>query len=281
MVGEQRSQRLARAPRTTTSACPCTVRGSPSQRTGCWHGPHRGDVAPRHGRVVERRPPAAARAAHPDAHPQQPQRDDDHQSREAAGRRTAPGSAPASAMIIAANSTNEASSSNSAAAPTRHGPGTVGTPPAVVIVEAAARSSRSRQTHGRPSGRAGARLILTHSTLDWAVPGEATERPADHPGAVRSRPSDASDCCDARSCRLQGGKAEEQGAGQPADDGQPDQRLAASWPRGRAGRGVTLLRKRSASATKANGTASRRRIPPRWRRSSGTLLDRVAGRVYW
>ena len=65
-VGQQRRRLAAARSRVrATSACPCTVRGSPSQRTGCCTVRTADDLLPRHRARSRRSPPAAARARSP------------------------------------------------------------------------------------------------------------------------------------------------------------------------------------------------------------------------
>ena len=120
------------------SAWPWTVRGQPQPAHRLLHRAHRGDLRPTARCVVRKKP--TRRSPVPlthDAHPQQPQRADDHQRR--ATTRHARGAGQRSrraAMITAAkqHDTRRAAAA-SAAAPTRQGPGPVGAPPAVVVVE--------------------------------------------------------------------------------------------------------------------------------------------------
>lgn len=104
------------------SAWPCTVRGSPSQRTGCWTVWTAATAD--HGRVVVR---SRFTWRRPRALTQTPTRTRRSASvitsMATAAQIAAPTGDPASAMISAESRTNEASSSNTAAAPTRHGPG--------------------------------------------------------------------------------------------------------------------------------------------------------------
>ena len=156
-----------RSRRETVSACPCTVRGSPSQRTGCCT-------------VCDRRPAPTAACACRGSRPGAARaRSPTRRCAAAAGRRrspaasrrrhtAAPDTEPVSAMTTAANSTNEASSSSSAATPDPPGAGAVGAPPAVVVVEGQGDVVRRFERAGRPSERAGARLVLTRPCVGCA-----------------------------------------------------------------------------------------------------------------
>ena len=128
-------------------------------------------------------------------------------------------------------------------------------------VRRAASNARSAVRKGR--GTAG-----PHSIHARAVPGEAirpvsrltTSGARRRQSGWRQRPWDAWTAgLGEWSCQRR--HAEDQGADEPGHDGEPDEPAAGylADADARAGGGVTLLRNLSASATKANGTGSRRR----------------------